>query len=262
MRCSRWCPAPRRKARSPRSRSALRPRGGAAIFARSVRIFSGIQPTGRKHLGNFIGAIFPVRRGTRIGAKRRSTASSTCTRSRSRTRPTSLRDRRPRHDGDPARRRARSRPLHPLPPGRRARSTPSCSWLLSGVGGASFRRPHAHDPVQGEVPRSSASSSRAGLFLYPVLQAADVLAYRADEVPVGDDQRQHIELMRDVAERFNARFGETLFVPEARIPEVGARIRDLQDPTRKMSTTGGTRAGHRLRARRARRDPARSSSAR
>ena len=73
--------------------------------------------------------------------------------------------------------------------------------------------------------------------------AADVLAYRADEVPVGDDQRQHVELMRDVAQRFNERFGETLVVPEHRIPEVGARIMDLQEPERKMSTTGGTEAG-------------------
>ena len=79
----------------------------------------------------------------------------------------------------------------------------------------------------------------AGLLFYPVLQAADVLAYRADEVPVGEDQREHLELMRDVARRFNSRFGETLVVPEHRIPEVGARIMDLQDPTRKMSTTGG-----------------------
>jgi tryptophanyl-tRNA synthetase len=83
----------------------------------------------------------------------------------------------------------------------------------------------------------------AGLFFYPVLMAADVLAYRAHEVPVGDDQRQHVELMRDIAERFNARFGETLVVPEARIPEVGARIMDLQYPDRKMSTTGGSEQG-------------------
>ncbi len=94
----------------------------------------------------------------------------------------------------------------------------------------------------------------AGLFFYPVLQAADVLAYRAHEVPVGEDQRQHVELMRDVAERFNARFGDTLVVPEVRIPEVGARIMDLQFPDRKMSTTGGSRAGHRAGARRAGRD--------
>src|SRR5205823_12076400 len=80
----------------------------------------------------------------------------------------------------------------------------------------------------------------AGLFLYPVLQAADVLAYRANEVPVGDDQRQHIELMRDIAVRFNARFGETLVVPEGVIPEVGGRIMDLQTPDTKMSTTLGS----------------------
>jgi tryptophanyl-tRNA synthetase len=83
----------------------------------------------------------------------------------------------------------------------------------------------------------------AGLFFYPVLMAADVLAYRANEVPVGDDQRQHVELMRDVAERFNARFGDTLVVPEARIPEVGSRIMDLQRPEDKMSTTGGSVEG-------------------
>src|SRR5205814_10535338 len=83
----------------------------------------------------------------------------------------------------------------------------------------------------------------ASLFTYPVLMAADVLAYRAHDVPVGDDQRQHVELMRDVAERFNARFGETLVVPEARIPEIGARIMDLQAPDRKMSTTGGSPQG-------------------
>jgi tryptophanyl-tRNA synthetase len=83
----------------------------------------------------------------------------------------------------------------------------------------------------------------AGLFFYPVLQAADVLAYRADEVPVGEDQRQHIELMRDVAERFNARFGDVLVVPEGRYPEVGARVMNLQDPETRMSTTYGSEHG-------------------
>jgi tryptophanyl-tRNA synthetase len=83
----------------------------------------------------------------------------------------------------------------------------------------------------------------AGLLFYPVLQAADVLAYRADEVPVGEDQREHLELMRDVARRFNQRFGDILVVPEHRIPPVGARIMDLQAPERKMSTTGGTEQG-------------------
>ena len=92
----------------------------------------------------------------------------------------------------------------------------------------------------------------AGLFLYPVLQAADVLAYRADEVPVGEDQRQHVELMRDVAERFNARFGEPCWsCPSTASRAVGARIMDLQDPDDKMSTTGGSEQGTRVRARRA-----------
>ncbi len=72
---------------------------------------------------------------------------------------------------------------------------------------------------------------------------ADILLYNTDEVPVGDDQRQHVELTRDVAQRFNSRFGETFVVPEVVIREVGARIMDLQTPEKKMSTTGGTPAG-------------------
>ncbi|HZO62819.1 MAG TPA: tryptophan--tRNA ligase, partial [Gaiellaceae bacterium] len=83
----------------------------------------------------------------------------------------------------------------------------------------------------------------AGLFTYPVLMAGDILLYQTDIVPIGDDQRQHLELTRDVAERFNARYGETFVVPEGVYPEVGARIMDLQEPTRKMSTTGGTEQG-------------------
>lgn len=74
-----------------------------------------------------------------------------------------------------------------------------------------------------------------GLFTYPALMAADILLYDTDEVPVGDDQRQHVEITRDIAERFNHRFGETFVLPEAVVPKVGARIMDLQDPTKKMS---------------------------
>src|SRR5581483_4221327 len=83
----------------------------------------------------------------------------------------------------------------------------------------------------------------AGLFTYPVLMAGDILLYRTDIVPIGDDQRQHLELARDVAERFNSRFGETFVVPKGVYPEVGGRIMDLQEPTKKMSTTGGTEQG-------------------
>jgi tryptophanyl-tRNA synthetase len=84
---------------------------------------------------------------------------------------------------------------------------------------------------------------RTSLFLYPVLQAADILLYRTDEVPVGEDQRQHIELSREIARRFNSTYGDVLVEPKAVIPEVGARIMDLQDPTTKMSTTSGTEQG-------------------
>jgi tryptophanyl-tRNA synthetase len=83
----------------------------------------------------------------------------------------------------------------------------------------------------------------AGLFTYPALQAADILLYDTDEVPVGDDQRQHVEITRDIAMRFNHRFGETFVLPEAVIPSAGARIMDLQDPTSKMSKTTANDAG-------------------
>lgn len=83
----------------------------------------------------------------------------------------------------------------------------------------------------------------AGLFTYPALQAADILLYDAQEVPVGDDQRQHIEITRDIAMRFNHRFGNTFVVPKAVTPPVGARVMDLQDPTAKMSKSGDNDAG-------------------
>jgi len=83
----------------------------------------------------------------------------------------------------------------------------------------------------------------AALFNYPVLMAADILLYQADIVPIGDDQRQHLELTRDVAERFNSRFGETFTVPDGVYPEIGARIMDLQDPNGKMGKTGSTDQG-------------------
>jgi tryptophanyl-tRNA synthetase len=83
----------------------------------------------------------------------------------------------------------------------------------------------------------------AGLFTYPALQAADIVLYDADEVPVGEDQRQHIEITRDVAMRFNHRFGETFVIPRPVTPKAGARVMDLQDPTTKMSKTAESDAG-------------------
>jgi tryptophanyl-tRNA synthetase len=105
------------------------------------------------------------------------------------------------------------------------------SWLLECT--ASFgelsRMTQFKDKGRGEA------SVRAALFTYPVLMAADILAYQAQRVPVGDDQRQHIELTRDLAIRFNTRYGKTFTVPEAAVPSVGARVMDLQHPERKMS---------------------------
>ena len=83
----------------------------------------------------------------------------------------------------------------------------------------------------------------AGLFTYPALQAADILLYDTDRVPVGEDQRQHIELTRDVAERFNHRYGETFVLPVATVPAAGARVMDLQEPTNKMSKSADSEAG-------------------
>jgi tryptophanyl-tRNA synthetase len=202
-----------------------------------MRIFSGIQPTGRKHLGNYIGAIRQYVEGQDRGEAiycivdlHAITVAYD---------PAELRDRV--YDTtavllaaglDPERcilfRQAD------------AREHTELAWLLANVTAyGDLTRMHQFKEKSAEQ-REFVS---AGLFQYPVLQAADVLAYGTDEVPVGEDQKQHIELMRGIAERFNARFGETFVVPTHRIPEVGARIMDLQSPERKMSTTGATELG-------------------
>src|SRR4051794_19923008 len=113
------------------------------------------------------------------------------------------------------------------------------AWLLSAV--TSYGQLGRMTQFKEKGERQEFVS--AGLFTYPVLMAGDILLYQTDRVPIGDDQRQHLELARDIAERFNARFGETFTVPEGIYPEVGARIMDLQEPTKKMSTTGGTLQG-------------------
>ncbi len=205
-----------------------------------MRSFSGIQPTGRKHLGNQIGAISQY-----VAAQEHGEGIFCIVDLHAITvsyDPRELRERT--HDTtaillaaglDPARCilfRQSDVPEHT-----------ELTWLLTSLTELGrLQRMHQFrekSPAQRELVS-------AGLLLYPVLQAADVLAYRADEVPVGEDQREHLELMRDVARRFNARFAggeEVLRVPEHRIPEVGARIMDLQEPTRKMSTTGSGEQG-------------------
>jgi tryptophanyl-tRNA synthetase len=203
-----------------------------------VRIFSGIQPTGRKHLGNYIGAILQYVEGQDRGDP----AIYCIVDLHAITVP-----------WDPATLRENVYDTTAillaagLDPERcilfrqsDVREHTELTWYLGAV--------TAHGDLNRMTQFKEKSAKQrelvsAGLFFYPVLQAADVLAYKADEVPVGEDQRQHVELMREIARRFNDRFGPILVEPEHRIPEVGARIMDLQEPTNKMSTTGGNEAG-------------------
>jgi tryptophanyl-tRNA synthetase len=202
-----------------------------------MRIFSGIQPTGRKHLGNYIGAITQYVAGLDRGEGIYCVVDLHATTVA--YEPAALRE--SVYDT------AATLLAAGLDPQRCIFFRQSdvlehseLAWLLSSVAAfGDLNRMHQFKEKSG-AQRELVS---AGLFTYPVLMAADVLGYRADEVPVGDDQRQHIELMRDIAQRFNARFGDTLVVPEGRFPTVGARIMDLQAPDRKMSTTGGTPQG-------------------
>jgi len=201
-------------------------------------IFSGIQPTGSKHLGNYIGAIRQY-----VEGQERGEPAIFCIVDLHAIsvpfEPAELRERL--HDTTAILLAAGLDPERCILFRQSdVREHTELTWLLSAV------TSHGDLNRMTQFKEKSAKQRElvsAALFLYPVLQAADVLAYRASEVPVGDDQRQHIELMREIARRFNERFGETLVEPEHRIPEVGARIMDLQDPERKMSTTGGSEAG-------------------
>ncbi len=193
-----------------------------------VRVLSGIQPSGDLHLGNYLGAI---RNWARI-----------------------------QHTADA---------FHPVvdlhavtvpqEPGELGRATLRMSQMLMAAGldpevCTIFVQSHVREHTEcawllectvsfGELSRMTQFKDKsgqqqfisAGLFTYPALQAADILLYDADEVPVGDDQRQHIELTRDIAERFNSRYGETFKLPAAVVPAAGARVMDLQNPTNKMS---------------------------
>jgi tryptophanyl-tRNA synthetase len=201
-----------------------------------MRIFSGIQPTGEKTLGNYSGAFRQY-----VATQERGDAFFCIVDLHSIT---------VEYDPDDLR-----------------ESTLALAAMLFAVGldpdrSTVFVQSHVETHAQaawllnavtsfGELRRMTQFKEKAeqhefvtsGLFEYPVLMAADILLYRTDVVPVGDDQRQHLELSRNIAERFNRRFGELFVVPEAEIPEVGGRIMDLQEPENRMSTTRGTPQG-------------------
>jgi tryptophanyl-tRNA synthetase len=203
-----------------------------------VRIFSGIQPTGRKHLGNYIGAILGY-----LDGQERGDPSIYCIVDLHATSvaydPKAL----PSYVLDTT----AMLMAAGLDPERCilfrqsdvAEHSELC-WLLGSVA------PYGDLQRMTQFKDKSAREQelvRTSLFLYPVLQAADILVYKADQVPVGDDQRQHLELAREIARRFNATYGEVLVEPDHVIPEIGARIMDLQDPASKMSTTYSSEAG-------------------
>jgi tryptophanyl-tRNA synthetase len=202
------------------------------------RVLSCIQPTGSVHLGNHLGALVNWVSGQ--------------------------------HDGDVFHGIV---DLHALTiteqPGILGQSTVELAAMLFAVGldpevATVFVQSHIHEHTElawimectvsfGELSRMTQFKDKsakregdfisAGLFTYPALQAADILLYDANEVPVGEDQRQHIEITRDIAIRFNHRFGETFVLPKAVHPKAGARVMDLQDPTSKMSKSAETENG-------------------
>jgi tryptophanyl-tRNA synthetase len=201
-----------------------------------VRIFSGIQPTGQKHFGNYSGGF------RQYAATQEQGEAFFCIVDLHSI--TTAFDPQDLHDAtldlaamlfatglDPDRSTIFAQS--------HVTAHPEAAWLLSAV--TSYGQLGRMTQFKEKGERQEFVT--AGLFTYPILMAGDILLYQTDVVPIGDDQRQHLELARDIAERFNTRFGATFVVPKGQYPETGARIMDLQEPDRKMSTTGGTPQG-------------------
>src|SRR6478735_8724013 len=201
-----------------------------------MRIFSGIQPTGEKHLGNLIGGFRQY-----AATQERGDAFFCIVDLHSIT-----------TDYDPADLHARTLDLYSmliatgLDPERSTVFVQShvtahaeAAWLLSSV--TSYGQ--LGRMTQFKEKSDEEDFTSAALFTYPVLMAGDILLYQTDIVPIGEDQRQHLELTRDVAQRFNSRYGETFVIPEGVFPETGGRVMNLQEPTVKMSKSRGSESG-------------------
>jgi tryptophanyl-tRNA synthetase len=201
-----------------------------------MRIFSGIQPTGDPHIGNYSGGFRQYARTQEQGEAFFCIVDLHAITV----------------DYDPAELRSNTLDIAAmlfatgLDPERstvfvqsHVTSHAEASWLLGAV------TPYGQlgRMTQFKEKGEQQSLVTSALFTYPVLMAGDILLYQTDIVPIGDDQRQHLELARDIAERFNARFGETFRVPDGVYPEAGARVMDLQEPTKKMSKSFGTEQG-------------------
>ncbi len=201
-----------------------------------MRIFSGIQPTGAKHFGNYAGGFRQY-----VATQEQGDAFFCVVDLHSIT-----------IEYDPAELRESTLDLAAmlfatgLDPDRSTvfvqshnHAHPEAAWLLSGVtsSGELRRMTQFKDKSRAHEFVSS------GLLTYPVLMAADILLYQTDVVPVGDDQQQHVELARDIAQRFNSRFGQTFNLPRGMYPDAGARIMDLTDPEKKMSTSTSSEMG-------------------
>jgi len=205
-----------------------------------IRVFSGVQPTGELHIGNYLGAI---KRWVHQQDEKESffcivdlhaiTVYQDVEKLRDRTR-----------------RLAALYIATGLDPKKSTIFVQShvsahaeCCWILNCVTPVGWLERMTQYKVKAEVQKSV----NTGLLDYPVLQAADILLYDANEVPVGEDQKQHVELTRDIAQRFNRIYGETFVMPSAIIPEIGARIKALNDPGRKMSKSQAHIRDHAIR---------------
>lgn len=204
---------------------------------RKTIVFSGIQPSGKLHIGNYLGAIrqWVARQADKVNYfcivdMHAITVPKDPEHLRSLTREVSALLFAAGLDPEVSTVFIQSH----------VRAHAECSWILNCVTPLGWLTRMTQFKVKSEQKDSVAT----GLLAYPVLQAADILLYDSNEVPVGEDQKQHVELSRDIAQRFNHLYGETFVIPEPIIPQSGARIRALNEPEKKMSKSDGNVSGH------------------